>query len=380
MGAAVWWPVALIVGGLAAGLVVPRLVAAAVGPASPRYHTVAPALVAAVVAPLVAVRAPLPTVPARGALAVAATLLVALWVVDLLAGIVPHALTAGVAALGLLAGALMPAGPIPALYGLAVGGALFGLFYSAGRLLFGPGALGGGDVTLAAAIGAVSGYPLVLPTLAVGILLGGVVTAALLLAGRIQSGQTPPYGLYLVTAALYVLVGGPGALAMSATTSPAWVPVAASVPAGNSTVQRAPRVQGGPMRHGGMASITRTIRPSVETKSASTATRMKKVCIAPQGSSTNAWPGGKERRPISPHARANGVRAYATCVASTTPRLVDEEATVQTRGHRSGLSSSRCGTPRGAPGSDARGPWRRRRASPARPRPASHGRHTSRAP
>jgi len=321
MGTAVWWPVALIVGGLAAGLVVPRLVAAAVGPASRRYYTVVTALFAAVVAPLVAVRAPLPTLPARGVLAVAAALLVALCVVDLLAGIVPHALTAGVAALGLLADALTPVGPIPALYGMVVGGALFGIFYIAGRLLFGPGALGGGDVTLAAAIGAVTGYPFVLPTLAAGILLGGVVTAALLLAGRIQSGQTPPYGLYLVTAAFYVLAGGPGAMATSATTSSAWVPVAASVPAGNSTVQRAPRVHGGSMRHGGKASIARTIRPSVETKSASTATRMKKVCIAPQGSSTNAWPGGKERRPISPRARANGVRAYATCVASTTPRV-----------------------------------------------------------
>ncbi len=193
MVAAVWCPFFLIAGGFAAGLLVPRLVAAAVGPALRSCHTVAIAVAAAVIAPLVAIRAPLHTLPARGALAVAAALLVALCVIDLLAGIVPHALTAGVAALGLVAGALTPVGPLPALCGLAVGGALFGLFYIAGRLLFGPGALGGGDVTLATAVGAVTGYPLVLPTLAGGILLGGVTTAALLLAGRVRSGQAPPY-------------------------------------------------------------------------------------------------------------------------------------------------------------------------------------------
>jgi len=321
MVAVVWCPVFLIAGGLVAGLVVPRLVAATVGPALHTRPTVVIAVAAAVITPLVAIRAPLPTLPARGALAIAAALLVALCVIDLLAGIVPHALTAGVAALGLVAGALTPVGPLPALSGLVVGGALFGLFYMAGRLLFGPGALGGGDVTLAAAVGAVTGYPLVFPTLAGGILLGGVTTAALLLAGRVRSGQAPPYGPYILVAALYVLTGGPGATSVSATTSPARVPVAVSVPAGNSAVQRAPRVHGGPMHHGRHAVITRTIRPSVETRIASTAKRMKNVWIAPHGSSTSACPTGNERRPISPRARATGVRAYATCVASTAPRV-----------------------------------------------------------
>jgi leader peptidase (prepilin peptidase) / N-methyltransferase len=96
---------------------------------------------------------------------------------------------------------------------LALAGALTGLafFYAAywlGQRLFGPGALGFGDVKLALLLGAMLGFHRILFALALGILLGGAVSLVLLLSGRITRRSTLPYGHYLAAAALIFLIWG----------------------------------------------------------------------------------------------------------------------------------------------------------------------------
>jgi len=90
-------------------------------------------------------------------------------------------------------------------------GLAFGLFFALAliaRLAFGEGALGDGDVTLAALIGAICGYPMVVLALALGALAGGLGAALMLVLRRSPLGTTIPYGPYLVAGALYVLVSG----------------------------------------------------------------------------------------------------------------------------------------------------------------------------
>lgn len=90
-------------------------------------------------------------------------------------------------------------------------GLAFGLFFALAliaRLAFGEGALGDGDVTLAALIGAICGYPMVVLALALGALAGGLGAALMLILRRSPLGTTIPYGPYLVAGALYVLVSG----------------------------------------------------------------------------------------------------------------------------------------------------------------------------
>lgn len=74
-----------------------------------------------------------------------------------------------------------------------------------GRRIFGPGALGMGDVKLATLIGAVTGMEWVLVALLGGILLAGLAAAILLLSGRARRDHTLAYGTYLGLAAVAVL-------------------------------------------------------------------------------------------------------------------------------------------------------------------------------
>jgi len=76
--------------------------------------------------------------------------------------------------------------------GMLVGGGLFALVALAGR-----GAMGTGDVKLAAALGAVLGYPLVLQGLFWGVLAGGGAALLLLATGRVKRKGTMAYGPYL---------------------------------------------------------------------------------------------------------------------------------------------------------------------------------------
>lgn len=95
-----------------------------------------------------------------------------------------------------------------ALAGGAIGLAFFLGAAMVGSALFGSGALGGGDVKLAAFIGLITGFPLVIEALLLAMLLGAVVSLALLVT-RVRSLRDPiPYGPFLVAGAAVTLLFG----------------------------------------------------------------------------------------------------------------------------------------------------------------------------
>ena len=65
--------------------------------------------------------------------------------------------------------------------------------------------LGGGDVKLAALIGLVCGFPLILLVIVVGAVVGLLMA---LLMGRLKSGETIPFGSALVVATVVAMVAG----------------------------------------------------------------------------------------------------------------------------------------------------------------------------
>jgi leader peptidase (prepilin peptidase)/N-methyltransferase len=90
-----------------------------------------------------------------------------------------------------------------ALTGAALGGGLFLLLALARR-----NALGAGDVKLAFLIGMLTGFPWVLQALVVGILLGGLAAALMLLFKLRGPKQYIPYAPYLVAGAMATLLCG----------------------------------------------------------------------------------------------------------------------------------------------------------------------------
>ena len=137
------------------------------------------------------------------------TVLTAIAVVDFQHRLIPTLLVYPTILFALACSAFWPnLGPLNSL----LGGALaFGLFFAlayVARLAFGEGALGDGDVTLAALIGAVCGYPLVLLSLSLGALCGGLGAMLALLIRRTGFGSAIPYGPFLAMGAIYVLVAG----------------------------------------------------------------------------------------------------------------------------------------------------------------------------
>jgi leader peptidase (prepilin peptidase)/N-methyltransferase len=107
-----------------------------------------------------------------------------------------------------LAASFLTVSPLAALLGAAVGFTLFYASYLIGRLAFGAGAMGFGDVTLATFIGTAVGFPLVVVALLTGILAGGMITLLLLLT-RIRRLQSKvPYGPFLLIGAAVTLLWG----------------------------------------------------------------------------------------------------------------------------------------------------------------------------
>lgn len=95
-----------------------------------------------------------------------------------------------------------------ALIGGAIGLLFFFLAAVIGRGLFGAGALGGGDVKLAAFIGVITGYPLVIEAILLTILIGAAVSLALLVT-RVRGLQDHvPYGPFMVAGTLITLLWG----------------------------------------------------------------------------------------------------------------------------------------------------------------------------
>ncbi len=89
--------------------------------------------------------------------------------------------------------------------GAAVGFGLFWCLYVLGRIKYGHGALGFGDVKLVAVIGLMTGYPNVLNALIIGAVLGGAAAIVLLLTRRAGWKSTTAYAPYLAAGAMLAL-------------------------------------------------------------------------------------------------------------------------------------------------------------------------------
>jgi len=68
--------------------------------------------------------------------------------------------------------------------------------------------LGGGDVKLAAFIGLITGFPLVIEALVLGTLIGGVVSLVLLITRVRGRRDAIPYGPFLIAGAVITLLWG----------------------------------------------------------------------------------------------------------------------------------------------------------------------------
>lgn len=137
-----------------------------------------------------------------GLAAGASAVLVALASIDLRDGVIPNRIVYPALAAGLVASGAWPdRGLVEALAGgaWALGAALL-------VRVLGRGALGGGDVKMAALAGAVVGSPGVLAAGVVATLAGGAVSALLVAARRAGRGARLPYGPFLALGAIATLL------------------------------------------------------------------------------------------------------------------------------------------------------------------------------
>jgi len=95
-----------------------------------------------------------------------------------------------------------------ALIGGAIGLIFFYVAAVVGNAFFGSGAMGGGDVKLAAFVGLITGYPMVIEALVLTILIGALVSLLLLLVRARSLDDYVPYGPFLVAGAVITLLWG----------------------------------------------------------------------------------------------------------------------------------------------------------------------------
>jgi leader peptidase (prepilin peptidase)/N-methyltransferase len=91
--------------------------------------------------------------------------------------------------------------------GLISGAALFVFFVLI--ILIRPGAMGMGDAKLVALIGFVSGFPLVVFSMMIGIVIGGIVAVILLATGKKKREDVIPYGAFLGIGPIIALIFAP---------------------------------------------------------------------------------------------------------------------------------------------------------------------------
>ena len=89
----------------------------------------------------------------------------------------------------------------------ALGGGIgFGIFFLIAVVF--RGGMGWGDVKLAALIGLATGFPLVFLSIIMGVILGGIVAVALVIAKKRKRRRTIPFGPFLALAAMITLLWG----------------------------------------------------------------------------------------------------------------------------------------------------------------------------
>jgi prepilin signal peptidase PulO-like enzyme (type II secretory pathway) len=93
--------------------------------------------------------------------------------------------------------------------GGAVAFVVLRLFVTVGVAVFGPGAMGEGDITLATYAGAVVGFPLVIITLLLMIAFGGVGALGVVIARKGSLKTAIPYGPFIILGCVTTLLWGP---------------------------------------------------------------------------------------------------------------------------------------------------------------------------
>ncbi|MDX1415636.1 MAG: prepilin peptidase [Candidatus Promineifilaceae bacterium] len=91
--------------------------------------------------------------------------------------------------------------------GAVIGYLFFYILYWLGARLYGPGALGFGDVKLAMLLGAMLGLQQIMFALALGLLLAGLAAGVLLFASQHCHRRSKlPYGAFLAAAGIFTLI------------------------------------------------------------------------------------------------------------------------------------------------------------------------------
>lgn len=137
-------------------------------------------------------------------------------VTDMEAKRVPNVIILPSIVLMLVLGALLgPALPMlktwswtESLIGAAVGFGVLRILVWVGVAVFGEGAMGEGDITLATYVGALVGFPLVIEALLLAFTFGGIGALLVLLTRRGTLQTAIPYGPYIILGAAVVLLWG----------------------------------------------------------------------------------------------------------------------------------------------------------------------------
>jgi leader peptidase (prepilin peptidase) / N-methyltransferase len=136
-------------------------------------------------------------------------ILILVIVIDLEHRLILHVVTLPTTALALLASLFVDDNSLlSAVIGAAAGFILFYLAYLLGQRLFGPGALGFGDVTLAMTMGAMLGFHRIIFALVLGVLLGGLWSVYAILTGRMNRQTYFAYGPFLALAGIAIIFWG----------------------------------------------------------------------------------------------------------------------------------------------------------------------------
>jgi leader peptidase (prepilin peptidase)/N-methyltransferase len=149
-----------------------------------------------------------PTLEAAGYVYLTSVLICVLFI-DWEFKIIPDRLTLPSLAIGLLWAAFTPLGLLPSLLGAAVGGGGLLLVALLGDWIFRKESMGGGDIKLAAVLGAFLGWRLVVLVFFLSALIGAVVSIIWLLVSReMREKRLIPFGPFLALAAVVAAVWG----------------------------------------------------------------------------------------------------------------------------------------------------------------------------
>ena len=130
-------------------------------------------------------------------------------ITDIERRLIPNAVTFPAIAIALIGSLVVPGiAWWSALIGGAIAFAFFLVAYLVGTAIFGPLALGQGDITLALLIGLITGFPFVIEALVIAILVGAGVSSILLIT-RVRGLRDPiPYGPFLIVGAVITMMWG----------------------------------------------------------------------------------------------------------------------------------------------------------------------------